>query len=369
MNDFFMGDSSNYFNYDSNMVAGSFCETEPCVTVIIPAFNAGDCLGEALDSLKSQSFKDFEAIVIDDGSTDGTLQVAKGYASGDGRIRVFHKENGGVSSARNKGLSEARGQWVLFLDADDRLSEAYLYSLVGSAKATDADIVIAGATVACHGRERRVENPYSGPIQGDAIRDLMLQILDEESHGDNPCSIGILGCICSKLFKKSLLHGIDFDERVGMREDAIFNLEAFSRADTLYVSKECGYYYLTSLGTASVSFHAKFPEEVDAFLGDCKMIWEREGLPVEAYHRGVLYTYMTWLKLFSLHPRSGFSRTEKKSLVVSSFDDQKWAVAFAALKSRRLNLPYTLLRFAYERRDATFVMLLKALNDVKKALL
>lgn len=369
LNDFSRGGYCNCFLCDSGMVADGFCDTEPCVSVIIPAFNAASCLGEALDSLKSQSYKDFEAIVIDDGSTDGTLRVAREYASGDGRIRVFHKENGGVSSARNKGLSEARGKWVMFLDADDRLSETYLDSLMGSTKESDADIVIAGATVACHGRERRVENPYSGSIQGDAIRDLMLQILDEESHGDNPCSIGILGCICSKLFKKSLLHGIEFDERVGMREDAVFNLEALSRSECVWVSKECGYFYLISPDTSSLRFHPDFSREVDAFLEDCKSIWDRDGLSIEAYHRGVLYTYMSWLKLYSLHPRSGFSCPEKKKLVVGSFDDPRWSASFAALRGKRLSLPYTTLRYAYERRDATLVILLKSLNEVKRALL
>lgn len=91
-------------------------ETAPAVSVIVPAFNAAWCVGRAIDSVLAQTFRDFELIVVDDGSTDDTAQVLQCYGAA---VRVVHKPNGGLSSARNAGIAAARGEFVAFLDADD----------------------------------------------------------------------------------------------------------------------------------------------------------------------------------------------------------------------------------------------------------
>jgi glycosyltransferase involved in cell wall biosynthesis len=91
----------------------------PPVSIIIPAFNCGSVIAETLESVRSQTFKDFEAIVVDDGSTDDTASVVRGFCELDSRFCLVEQSNGGVSSARNKALSLARGEWIAFLDGDD----------------------------------------------------------------------------------------------------------------------------------------------------------------------------------------------------------------------------------------------------------
>ncbi len=91
----------------------------PLVSVIIPAFNAEKHLAETLESLRAQTFSDFEAIIVDDGSTDRTAAVAQAYVEGDPRFRLFRQKNAGVAGARNAALAQAKGQWIAFLDADD----------------------------------------------------------------------------------------------------------------------------------------------------------------------------------------------------------------------------------------------------------
>ena len=98
----------------------------PRVTVVIPCFNQGAYLAEALDSVRGQTFSDWECIVVDDGSTDSTAQVGQAYAHRDPRIRYVRQRNGGLSSARNRGLELARAAYVQFLDADDLLHAAKL---------------------------------------------------------------------------------------------------------------------------------------------------------------------------------------------------------------------------------------------------
>ena len=89
------------------------------LSVIIPVYNGERHLSDAVKCLREQDFSDWEAVIVDDGSTDATPQIADGLARGDGRVRVVHQKNGGVSVARNRGLDEAKGDWIVWLDADD----------------------------------------------------------------------------------------------------------------------------------------------------------------------------------------------------------------------------------------------------------
>ena len=91
------------------------------ISIIVPIYNTAQYLSRCIDSLLSQSFTDFELLLVDDGSNDGSDAICDAYAEKDGRIRVFHKENGGVSSARNLGLDNANGEWIYFVDSDDEV--------------------------------------------------------------------------------------------------------------------------------------------------------------------------------------------------------------------------------------------------------
>lgn len=103
----------------------------PLVSVVIPAYNCENFLAETLDSVLSQTYTDWECIVIDDGSVDGTFDIAESYASREPRIKCFHQENQGVSSTRNNGIRFSRGEYVMSLDSDDLLKPTFLEKTVG----------------------------------------------------------------------------------------------------------------------------------------------------------------------------------------------------------------------------------------------
>ena len=116
----------------------------PELSIIIPVYNAVNLLSRCLDSLLAQQFQDFEAICIDDGSTDRSAEILARYADSDVRIKILTQKNSGVYAARNTALAQARGQWIGFADADDVVDADFYQKLIAASKRDDVDIVMGG---------------------------------------------------------------------------------------------------------------------------------------------------------------------------------------------------------------------------------
>ena len=112
------------------------------VSIIVPVYKVEDYIRECLDSILAQTYPDFELILVDDGSPDDCGRICDDYAKGDNRIKVVHKVNGGISSARNAGLEVAKGEWIMHVDGDDWIEPDMIESLIEAAQITGADMVI-----------------------------------------------------------------------------------------------------------------------------------------------------------------------------------------------------------------------------------
>lgn len=123
----------------------------PKISVIVPVYNAEKYLHRCIDSILAQTFTDFELLLIDDGSKDHSGSICDEYAKKDSRVRVFHKENGGVSSARNTGIAESKGEWITFVDADDWVDETFLEEMMAYATEQNAEIVTSDFRFICKG--------------------------------------------------------------------------------------------------------------------------------------------------------------------------------------------------------------------------
>ena len=190
------------------------------ITVIVPCYNAQKYLAECLESLQRQSYPDFEALLVDDGSTDATPELLSGFAAKDCRFKVFTQRNAGVSAARNRALEEARGEWVFFLDADDVLPQDALEALAAAAD-EDVDLVVGTHTVFTDESEETVR-PEGGweRLHGAAgQRAAALRLIEGDS---------VLNIMCNKLHRRSLLEkeGMRLAEGLRVAEDNLFNLEA-----------------------------------------------------------------------------------------------------------------------------------------------
>ena len=130
------------------------------VSIIVPIYNVKDYLDRCILSLKNQTYSDIEILLIDDGSTDDSGYICDKYASKDDRIHVFHKENGGVSSARNCGLESANGSFICFVDADDWVESDYVEKLLNCAIENNSDIVCCGYYTAQDTKQKEISKQY-----------------------------------------------------------------------------------------------------------------------------------------------------------------------------------------------------------------
>lgn len=201
----------------------------PVISVIVPFYNVEPYLAQCIDSILYQTFTDFELLLVDDGSTDSSFKICERYMSEDPRIKVFHKDNGGLSSARNFGLDRAVGQYVIFIDSDDYLLENDAFSkLIRYAGDKNLDILrFDYAVVNDCGDILRV-----GPI--DSKRHLCRRVLSTVEMVKE--AVGGEWFAWLYLIKRNILLGMRFDENRRFQEDIDF----FAR---LFASREmrCGY--------------------------------------------------------------------------------------------------------------------------------
>lgn len=210
------------------------------VSVVIPVYNTAPFLRRSLDSLLSQRHSDFQAICIDDGSTDESLAILREYESRESRISVLTKKNSGVSDTRNLGLSLAQGEYVYFFDPDDWLEPDLLSENVAVADAEGSDVVMFGfREVALDGRVLSTQGASCSATYGsrEHIADSLASIL--RHNRINP--------VWNKLYRRSSLlkAGASFPpQRVG--EDALFNIRAFAFFSRMSVNAGIYYNYLHS---------------------------------------------------------------------------------------------------------------------------
>lgn len=207
----------------------------PKISVIVPVYNDEQYLPRCIDSILAQTFADFELLLIDDGSKDHSSEICDEYAEKDRRIRVFHKENGGVSSARNLGLDNAIGEWIAFVDSDDKIEKGYLYNLC--INSNDVDFVICGYKQ--DGRICKTVVYKEGIFNMHSYDDLSYF---NRSEIESKC---LFYCPWRKLFKNKLIkeNHIKFDESMFLGEDTCFLISYVKYVNKLKVINDTSYIY------------------------------------------------------------------------------------------------------------------------------
>ena len=219
---------------------------QPTVSIIVPVYNAESTLPRCVDSILTQQYTDFELLLVDDGSTDSSGSLCDGYAAQDARVRAFHQENAGVSSARNLALGRARGTYLQFLDSDDWITADATRSLVRAAVEHRCDLVIADFYRVVGERLSR---------KGDIDEDTVLTREGYAAHMmENPADF-YYGVLWNKLYRREIVerHRLRMDPEISWCEDFLFNLEYIRHVRLVSAVPEAIYSYYKRKGSLITS--------------------------------------------------------------------------------------------------------------------
>lgn len=214
----------------------------PTVSIIVPVYNVQDYLSRCIDSIIGQEYKDFELLLIDDGSTDLSGEICDSYAAKDARIKVVHKENSGVSDTRNLAIEIASGTYIQFMDSDDWITPDATKLLVRSALDYDCDLVIADFY-----RVSGEKLSRKGDIDDTEV--MTRQEYAQHMVG-NPADF-YYSVLWNKLYKREIImeHNIRMDISISWCEDFLFNLEYYLHAERFYALQAPIYYYFKRKGS------------------------------------------------------------------------------------------------------------------------
>lgn len=199
------------------------------ISIIVPVYNAEKNLRRCIDSILLQTYKNFELLLVDDGSTDVSGEICDRYIKEDCRVRVIHKSNGGVSSARNIGLDNVRGEWITFIDSDDWVSDSYLCNLL--LHADNVDLVISYATFV-YSNGKLIKESYDEKNVTNDYDTLFLE--NDLNWHTSPWA---------KLFRREHCDKLRFVEGMHIGEDLVFLYSYMLRCNKIYVSRETDYFY------------------------------------------------------------------------------------------------------------------------------
>ena len=223
------------------------------ITVVVPLYNMAQFLPRAMDSLLKQDYENYEIIIVDDGSTDNGSQLADDYAEKYDKVSCIHKENGGLSSARNAGIDHAKGRYIIFPDPDDWVSEDYLSFLHGMKSTYHADLEICGRTVVDENSKEL--SSTKGEVGILEKEEALKKLMDSKYY---------MGSAWNKLFHLDIIreNKLYFDTELGMAQDLHFCVRYFMLCEKVVYDPSPKYFYFQHSGGVTSSGMALTPRKM-----------------------------------------------------------------------------------------------------------
>lgn len=239
---------------------------EEIISIIVPIYNVEKYLDRCINSLLSQSYKNLEIILVDDGSPDNCPQMCDEYLLKDSRIKVIHKKNEGLGYARNSGLSVATGKYISFVDSDDYVSNDMCEKLILSAEKYNADIVYGGIVYENTETNEKTNSRPFDEIQvwrAEQVEDFFWGMIGCEPREKKDTIMEV--SVWKALFKRSIFCNNDIkfvSEREFISEDVIFNIDFIPKCDCIVAIPDCIYYYCVNPNSLSKVFRTDRFEKV-----------------------------------------------------------------------------------------------------------
>lgn len=307
------------------------------VSLIIPVYNSEQQLPSCIDSALAQTYQDLEILLINDGSTDRSLEICQQYAARDSRIRIVSQPNGGVSIARNRGIAEARGEYIQFMDSDDHIDPGMVATMVSYMERYDVDLVFCGIEERSESGVRVLAPEYTGKIRMEQLRELCPNLFHNSG----------LNSPVNKLYRRrKILNSFPADLSLG--EDLLFNLNYLRNISTIYMTQECLYVYETHEGSLNFRYRENSIEIAER-------LYEASMSFIDEYQLGAkpeqdaasMFMLLMCYGLADLYTRSGKSDKEKKRCVIGWMKNANVRRALKTAKMEKVKYRIALFLFRY----------------------
>nr|MBP3599204.1 glycosyltransferase [Eubacterium sp.] len=276
-------------------------ESKRTVSIIIPVYNSKEKLAECLESVVNQTYPQMEVIVVDDCSTDGSLEICREYEEKHPCLHVYTKENEGVSAARNYGLAKATGDYIQFVDSDDKLYPEATAHLVARMEQDQSDLVIGGYWNEKENREVVYPDKSYGERKG-FMKEFPTLFTRFFIHVP-----------WNKLYRRSALGDVTFPRDLNKGEDLLFNLQVLKRTEKISILKEVLYFY-HNISDTSLSF--RFREDAmeieERLYREVRKFWQENEMAEEPIFLYLFYLTAIKNKCYALVGKSGYPKSECK---------------------------------------------------------
>lgn len=204
----------------------------PTVSVIVPVYNCENYISNCIESILNQTFKNIEVVIVNDGSSDGSEKLIKKYIEKDNRIAYFYQNNSGPSAARNKGIINSKGEYLIFIDSDDTVDEYYIENMLNKMKISHSDLVCCGyKDISKYGIQECSDFQFDNSVSRHVFMDMVCE--------------GTGGVLWGKIYKSEIIkrYNLEMDKNIFMSEDLVFVLQYISHCNSFATIKEYLYNY------------------------------------------------------------------------------------------------------------------------------
>lgn len=322
------------------------------ISIIIPVYNVEQYVNRCLDSIINQSYKKIEIILIDDGSSDNSGKICDKYAEIDNRIKVIHKDNGGVSSARNVGLEVATGEFLTFVDSDDYLPNNAIENLLTM---KEADFVFSKAYLISNENKEIIENGIKESLylNGKSVEnDLISRFLKKD----------ISGALWAKMYRRDIIekNEIRFDNELDIGEDIIFNIIFCSNCVNYATVDAITYNYIINKDSVMQKYNPKTLQRINILVSKCQEIIAplvKEDFLNEYYYFIVWQLNYVCLK-YIYHTKNDISAKNKKNILKELCCQNKFKKAIEDVKIASLGYRQKLLIILIRMKLFNFISLI-----------
>ncbi|WP_270474902.1 glycosyltransferase family 2 protein [Clostridium cochlearium] len=335
------------------------------VSIIVPVYNCEKYICRCIESILSQSYTSFEIILVDDGSKDNSNTICKKFKDIDKRVKVFYQENSGASVARNCGLENSSGEYIMFVDADDHIDSNMLQELVNVAKREESDFVMCGMVVDTYNSKR------------DLISSVEYNLTPRIILGNNNIPLNIVDLVenekisgpCCKLIRRDIIkqYEIEMPPHISLQEDLYFNLKVLEHVNKMCVIDGCYYHYNKGLDESVTSRYYPNKYEMTNEVHELLIRFYEDRCNDKEILARIKYIYIkniyaAFINLF--HPECKMSKKRKLENIRMIIKSDKYENMI--ISAYKKGLKYNILKLVLKTRNSKLIYYVSKLFYIMK---